>query len=154
MGQIRYVQYRPHQWLPEAEDTCESICFPLGKPETACREWQRSGIQKASLICSACSERPLDLSHPLRLIPQAMPTGHICTARCFDCSMGTGSRCRGVELSALRKGTAHKPAAKKIVTPLTPEAVVKTVANGTAALKAGLWKKHKRLLRTVSVEND
>lgn len=69
---------------------------------------QRHPKSKPNLFCMPWWH--LDPSNPLRLILHAMPTGHICMARCSGHLVEMGSRCR-VEMSAKRKGTAYKQGA-------------------------------------------
>lgn len=82
MYPISCVPGSPHHGVPEAKDTRESFSYTLGKAETKCWEWQKSGIRKASLICSACLGWHLDPSDPLLPTLNAVPTGHICMTCC------------------------------------------------------------------------
>lgn len=113
--QLHAVQ--AHQWLPEAEDTCESICFTPGKPETACREWQRSSIQKARIICCACFDGtdirliPSDWSYTLGVL--ATSARHTALVTWWKWVLGAGLGCllkeRGWHIS-------REPVVKEIVT--------------------------------------
>lgn len=132
-------------WLPETENTCESICFTLGMPETSCRQWW--SIQKASLICSVSRDGPYSC-----LIPSGWSCAiskHVCGARCptslceqalgagWDvCSKGGDSIQAGSHQRHSNSTNSHKQLQKQ------------TVAIPTAALKAS-WKKNKRLLHAL-----
>lgn len=145
------VQCRSHQWLPETENTCESICFSLEMPETSCRLLR--AVMKhpeVSLICSVSCDGPY--SSLISSDWSCAITRHVCGACCPDLSVWTGSRCRA-GMSAPREGAAYKQGVshqRDCNSTNSHEQLQKqTAAIATAALKATLWKENRRLLHTL-----